>query len=47
VIVGRNQGVSLSFISYLQLQKSMHKGCNLDSILELNEKGIMEGLEKC
>jgi hypothetical protein len=47
VIVGRNQGVSLSFISYLQLQKSMHKGCKLDSILELNEKGIVEGLEKC
>jgi hypothetical protein len=29
VIVGRNQGVSLRFISSLQLHKSMHKGCKL------------------
>jgi hypothetical protein len=37
--VGRNQGVSLRFISSLQLQKSMCKGCNLYAILVLNEKG--------
>jgi hypothetical protein len=45
VIVGRNRGVSLRFISSLQLRKSMHKGCNLYAILALNEKGVAEGLE--
>jgi hypothetical protein len=45
VIVGWNQGVSLRFISSLQLWKSMSKGCNLYVILALNEKGIAEGLE--
>jgi hypothetical protein len=45
VIVGRNQGVSLRFISSLQLQKSMHKGCKLYAILALNEKGVAEGIE--
>jgi hypothetical protein len=35
VIVGRNQGVSLRFISSLQLQKSMRKGCKLYAILAL------------
>jgi hypothetical protein len=45
VIVGRNQGVSLRFISSLQLQKSMCKGCKLYVILALNEKGEAEGLE--
>jgi hypothetical protein len=45
VIVGRNQGVSLRFISSLQLRKSMRKGCKLYSILALNEKGVVEGLE--
>jgi hypothetical protein len=45
VIVGRNQGVSLRFISSLQLQKSMHKGCKLYTILALNEKGDAKGLE--
>jgi hypothetical protein len=44
-IVGRNQGVSLRFISSLQLQKSMHKGCKLYAILELKKKGEVEGLE--
>jgi hypothetical protein len=29
VIVGTNQGVSLMFISSLQLHKRMHKGCKL------------------
>jgi hypothetical protein len=29
LIVGRNQGVSLRFISSLYLQKSMRKGCKL------------------
>jgi hypothetical protein len=38
-IVGRNQGVSLRFISSLQFQKIMRKGCKLYSILALNEKG--------
>jgi hypothetical protein len=45
VIVGRNQGVSLRFVSSLQLQKSMRKGCKLYAILALNEKGVVEGLE--
>jgi len=45
VIIGRNQGVSLRFISSLQLRKSMHKGCKLYAILALNDKGVVEGLE--
>jgi hypothetical protein len=45
VIVGRNQGISLRFVSSLQLRKSMHKGCKLYAILALNEKGVAEGLE--
>jgi hypothetical protein len=45
VIVGQNQGVSLRFISSLQLRKSMHKGCNIYVILFLNEKGVAGGLE--
>jgi hypothetical protein len=45
VIVGRNQGVSLRFISSLQLQKSMRKGCKLYAILALNENDVAEGLE--
>jgi hypothetical protein len=45
VIVGWNQGVSLRFISSLQLRKSMRKGCKLYAILALNEKGLAEGLE--
>jgi hypothetical protein len=40
-----NQGVSLRFISSLQLQKSMCKGCKIYAILALNEKGVAEGLE--
>jgi hypothetical protein len=45
VIVGRNQGVSLRFITSLQLKKNMCKGCKLYAILSLNEKGDMERLE--
>jgi hypothetical protein len=45
VIVGRNQGVSLRFVSSLQLRKSMRKGCKLYAIPALNEKGVAEGLE--
>jgi hypothetical protein len=45
VIVGWNQGVSMRFISSLQLQKSMHNGCKLYAILALNEKGFTKGLE--
>jgi hypothetical protein len=45
VILGLNQGVSLRFISSLQIRKSMHKGCKLYVILALNEKGVVEGLE--
>ena len=45
MIVGCNQGVSLRFISSLQLQKSMCKGCKIYAILALNEKGVVEGLE--
>jgi hypothetical protein len=46
LIVGWNQGVSLKFISSLQLRKSMHKGCKLYAIFALNEKGVAEGLEQ-
>jgi hypothetical protein len=45
VIVGQNQGVSLRFVSSLQLRKSMCKGCKLYAILALNKKGVAEGLE--
>jgi hypothetical protein len=45
VIVGRDQGFPLRFISSLQLWKSMHKGCKIYPILALNEKGMVEGLE--
>jgi hypothetical protein len=45
MIVGWNQGVSLRFISSLQLWKSMRKGRKLYAILALNEKGIAKGLE--
>jgi hypothetical protein len=45
VIVEQNQGVSLRFISSLQLRKRMCKGCKLYAILALNEKGLEEGLE--
>jgi hypothetical protein len=45
LIVGRNQGVSLRFVSSLQLRKSMRKGYELYAILALNEKGVAEGLE--
>ena len=45
VIIGWNQGFSLRFISSLQLWKRMCKGCKLYSILALNEKGLVEGLE--
>jgi hypothetical protein len=45
VIVGWNHGVSLRFISSLQLRKSMCKGCKIYVILALNKKGVAEGLE--
>ena len=45
MIVGWNQGVSLRFVSSLQLQKSMRKGCKLYAIFALNEKGVAEGIE--
>jgi hypothetical protein len=45
VIVGWNQGFSLRFISSLQLQKSLCKGCKTYTILALNEKGVAEVLE--
>jgi hypothetical protein len=38
VIVVWNQGVSLGFIHSLQLQKSMHKGCNIYVILALTRR---------
>jgi hypothetical protein len=44
VIVGKNEGVSLRFISSLQLRKRMRKGCKIYVILALNEKGVAEGL---
>jgi hypothetical protein len=40
MIEGRNQEVSLRFVSSLLLQKSMHKGCKIYAILVLNEKGV-------
>jgi hypothetical protein len=45
VSVGRNQGVPLRFISSLQLQKSMNKGCKPYETLALTEKGVAECLE--
>ena len=45
MIVDQKQGVSLRFISSLQIQKSMRKGCKLYVILALNEKGLAEDLE--
>jgi len=45
VIVGRNQGVSLIFITSLQLKKSMRQGFKMYEILSLNENGDMEILE--
>jgi hypothetical protein len=45
VIVGKSRGVSLRFITSLQLKKNMLKGCKLYSILSLNEKGDTEILE--
>jgi hypothetical protein len=45
VIVYRNQGVSLRFISSLQIRKSFCKGCKPYVILALNEKGITKGLK--
>jgi hypothetical protein len=45
VIVGRNQGVSLRFISFLLIWKSMCKGCKLYVIVALKKKGVAEGLE--
>jgi hypothetical protein len=45
VIVGRNYGVSLRFVFFLQLQKSMCKGLKLYAILSLNEKEKEEGIE--
>jgi hypothetical protein len=45
IIVGKNQGMSLRFISSLQLKKSMCKGCKIYTILTLNKKGEVEGLE--
>jgi hypothetical protein len=45
MIVGQNQGVSLRFISSLELRKSMQKGYNIYVILALNKKGVAKGLE--
>jgi len=45
VNVGRKWGVSLRFISSLQLQESTRKDCNLYAYLALNVKGVAEGLE--
>jgi hypothetical protein len=45
MIVGQNQGYYWSFISSLQLQKSMLKGYNIYVIVALNEKGVAEGVE--
>jgi hypothetical protein len=45
VIVEKNQGVSLRFITSLQLKKNIRKGCKLYAILSLNEKGDTEILE--
>jgi hypothetical protein len=35
----------MRFISSLQLQKIMHKGCKLYAILALNDKSEAKGLE--
>jgi hypothetical protein len=41
VIVGRKHKVSMRFISSLQLQKILCKGCKLYAILVLNMKGVV------
>jgi hypothetical protein len=38
VIVGKNKGVSLRFISSLHLEKTMCKGCTLYTILGIKKK---------
>ena len=45
VIVGKNWVVSISFISSLQLWKSMCKGCKIYVILALNDKEVVKALE--
>jgi hypothetical protein len=45
VIIEKNQGVSLTFISSLQHGNNMRNGCKLYAILELKKKGVVEGLE--
>jgi len=45
VIVGQNQGISLSFVTSLYIQKRMCKGWNMYVILALNEKSMGKGLE--
>lgn len=43
---GKNRGVSLRFISSLQLMKFSRKGCQFFSMVTLNEKSDSEGLDK-
>eukprot|EP00253_Pinus_taeda_P028988 PITA_28988 len=43
---GRNRGVSLRFISSMQLMKFRRKGCQLFSVVTLNEKSDSEDFEK-
>eukprot|EP00253_Pinus_taeda_P015998 PITA_15998 len=43
---GRNQGVSLRFISSMQLMKFRRKGCQLFSVVTLNEKSDSEYFDK-
>jgi hypothetical protein len=45
VIVGRNQGVSLRFVTSLQLNKNMHKGYKVYDILSINKNGGTKILE--
>jgi hypothetical protein len=44
VIIFWNEGVSLRFISSLQLRKSLCKGYKLYVILALNKKGVAKGI---
>ena len=38
ILIGTKRGVSLRFISALQLKKSMHKGCKLYALVVMNNK---------
>jgi hypothetical protein len=46
ILVGMNRGVSLRFISTLQLKKSMRKGCKLYVVTTMNKKEDTMSIEQ-